>query len=135
PPNHTIFPYTTLFRSPLIQWDNCLDCDISPKEIEKYTTRHTLSITLDKQSYTSRELGKYIGITCALLGILAGLIMVYLKRRNEKLLAEKETQKNITKLQLNSIRSQLNPHFLFNALSGIQNLMNKNEIDNATKYL
>lgn len=120
---------------PLIQWDNCLDCDISPKEIEKYTTRHTLSITMDKQSYTSRELGKYIGITCALLGTLAGLIMVYIKRRNKKLLAEKETQKNSTKLQLNSIRSQLNPHFLFNALSGIQNLMNKNETDNANKYL
>ncbi|WP_317246740.1 sensor histidine kinase [Pontibacter sp. E15-1] len=33
------------------------------------------------------------------------------------------------------MRSQLNPHFLFNALSGIQNLMNKNEIDNANKYL
>ncbi|WP_293300937.1 histidine kinase [Pedobacter sp. UBA4863] len=44
-------------------------------------------------------------------------------------------QKEIAKLQLNSIRSQLNPHFLFNALSGIQNLINKNEIDNANKYL
>ena len=41
----------------------------------------------------------------------------------------------VAKLQLNSIRSQLNPHFLFNALSGIQNLMNKNEIDNANNYL
>ncbi|MNL29701.1 Sensor histidine kinase YehU [compost metagenome] len=41
----------------------------------------------------------------------------------------------MAKLQLNSIRSQLNPHFLFNALSGIQNLMNKNETDNANKYL
>ncbi|WP_196935723.1 sensor histidine kinase [Sphingobacterium hungaricum] len=50
-------------------------------------------------------------------------------------MVEKELQKNIVKLQLNSIRSQLNPHFLFNALSGIQNLMNKNEIDNANKYL
>src|SRR5690606_3874235 len=29
----------------------------------------------------------------------------------------------------------LNPHFLFNALSGIQNLMHKNETDNANKYL
>src|SRR5690606_11617278 len=77
---------------PLIRWDKCFDCDISPKEIEKYTTKHTLSITLDKQSYTSGELGKYIGVTCALLGTLAGLIMVYIKRRNKKLLAEKETQ-------------------------------------------
>ncbi len=44
-------------------------------------------------------------------------------------------QKEIAKLQLNSVRSQLNPHFIFNALAGIQNLMNKNEIDNANKYL
>src|SRR5690606_5158851 len=44
-------------------------------------------------------------------------------------------QKNTARLKLTSIRSQLNPHFLFNALAGIQNLMNKNEIDNANKYL
>ena len=58
-----------------------------------------------------------------------------MRKRNKKKLAENEQQKNIAKLQLNSIRSQLNPHFMFNALSGIQNLMNKNEIDNANKYL
>ena len=57
------------------------------------------------------------------------------KKRDKKRLAEKEQQKNTAKLQLNSIRSQLNPHFLFNALAGIQNLMNRNEIDKANKYL
>src|SRR5690606_4715961 len=61
--------------------------------------------------------------------------LYFTKKRNKKKLAENEQQKNTAKLQLNSIRSQLNPHFLFNALSGIQNLMNKNEIDNANKYL
>lgn len=45
------------------------------------------------------------------------------------------SQREIVQLQLAPVRSQLNPHFLFNALSGIQNLMNKNEIDNANKYL
>jgi two-component system LytT family sensor kinase len=38
-------------------------------------------------------------------------------------------------LQLQSIRSRLNPHFIFNALAGIQSLMNKNEVENANKYL
>ncbi|MGH2624210.1 MAG: sensor histidine kinase, partial [Sphingobacterium sp.] len=120
---------------PLIKWDNCLDCDFSAEYIEKFISRYTLSITLDEQSYSKAELGKYIGISCAVLGVLAGLIMVYIKQRNRKLLAEKETEKNTAKLQLNSIRSQLNPHFLFNSLSGIQNLMNKKEIENANKYL
>ncbi len=141
-------PYVTIDKSvfkesgsyeiiiqPLINWDSCLDCDFSPDEIEKYTTRHTLSVSLDKQSYTAGELGKYIGISCSLLGVSVGLIMVYIKQRNKKLLAEKDAQKNVAKLQLNSIRAQLNPHFLFNALSGIQNLMNNKEIDNANRYL
>ncbi len=64
------------------------------------------------------------------------LVILYLtKKRNKKKLIEKDQEGSMIKLQLNSIRSQLNPHFLFNALSGIQNLINKNEIDSANKYL
>jgi two-component system LytT family sensor kinase len=62
------------------------------------------------------------------------IIFVYYIR--QKVLLAKETQNRKTAaLQLQSIRSQLNPHFIFNALAGIQNLMNKNEVENANKYL
>ncbi|KQC01988.1 sensor histidine kinase [Pedobacter sp. Hv1] len=120
---------------PAIKWSNCLDCDISPREIEKYITRHTLSITLDEESYSKKELLIYTLIVAFAIGLVFLVILYFTKKRNKTKLAEKEQQKNTAKLQLNSIRSQLNPHFLFNALSGIQNLMNKNEIDNANKYL
>jgi hypothetical protein len=43
--------------------------------------------------------------------------------------------KEQTTLKLKSIRSQLNPHFMFNALGSIQGLMNKNEIEAANNYL
>ncbi len=36
---------------------------------------------------------------------------------------------------MQGIRSQLSPHFVFNALAGIQNLMNKQETGKATNYL
>lgn len=120
---------------PLIKWTGCRNCDISAKEIEKYTTRHTLSITLEEENYTKKELLIYTLIVASALGLVFLVILYFIKKRNKKKLAEKEQQKNIAKLKLNSIRSQLSPHFLFNALSGIQNLMNKNEIDNANKYL
>lgn len=120
---------------PLIDWDNCLNCDIAPEEIEKYATRHTLAITLDEENYSQKELLVYTLIAVFSIGLVFLIILYFIKKRNKKRLAEKEQQKNTAKLQLNSIRSQLNPHFLFNALSGIQNLMNKNEIDNANKYL
>ncbi|TCC98548.1 sensor histidine kinase [Pedobacter hiemivivus] len=120
---------------PLIKWTGCMDCDISAKDIEKYITRHTLSITVDEENYTKKELFIYAFIVAFAIGLAFLVILYFTKKRNKKKLAEKEQQKNMAKLQLNSIRSQLNPHFLFNALSGIQNLMNKNEIDNANKYL
>jgi len=55
--------------------------------------------------------------------------------RNKSKLTEQEEQKETAQIQLSAVRSQLNPHFLFNALSGIQNLMNKNEVDQANRYL
>jgi cbb3-type cytochrome oxidase subunit 3 len=125
---------------PMIRWDISLDddlfkYDISPQEIEKYTARYTLAITLGQESYTKKEVFAYTFIATFFIGLFFLVILYFVKKRNKKKLAEKEAQKNIAKLQLNSIRSQLNPHFLFNALSGIQNLMNKNETDHANKYL
>lgn len=120
---------------PLIKWTGCIDCDISPKEIEKYTTRYALAITLDEENYTKKELFIYSLIAAFSIGLAFMVILYLIKKRSKQKLTEEERQKNTARLQLNSIRSQLNPHFLFNALSGIQNLMNKNETDNANKYL
>lgn len=44
-------------------------------------------------------------------------------------------KKEKAQLQLDAVRSQLNPHFLFNALAGIQNLMNTNQTEQANRYL
>ena len=120
---------------PSINWKNCLSCDITSEQIEEYISRYTLSITLDEENYTKKELFIYSLIAAFTVGLAFLIILYFIKKRNKKTLAENEQQKNIAKLQLTSIRSQLNPHFLFNALSGIQNLMNKNETDNANKYL
>lgn len=120
---------------PLIKWDDCLNCDISPEEIERYVTRHTLSITLEEESYSKKDFILYGLIICAVFGAIGGAALTYIKKKEAKKLVQQYKEKEIVELQLSSVRSQLNPHFLFNALAGIQNLMNKNEIDNANKYL
>jgi two-component sensor histidine kinase len=61
--------------------------------------------------------------------LLAGLLIyrrrsIKSKRRREQL-----------SLEIKSIRSQLNPHFIFNALSSIQGLINKHDIAAANRYL
>ncbi|SEM83661.1 Histidine kinase-, DNA gyrase B-, and HSP90-like ATPase [Mucilaginibacter gossypiicola] len=72
-------------------------------------------------------------ITAIAFLVLTGYYIIRI--RNKRKLAEQKRQKDIAQLQLEAVRSQLNPHFLFNALSGIQNLMNKAEIDQANRYL
>lgn len=121
---------------PFIKWIGCIDCDISPKEMEKYTTRCTLSINLEEENYTAKELISSGILFSIIIGaITGGTTVLFMNRRKIKKVAEQAKQKEIAQLQLNSVRSQLNPHFLFNALAGIQNLMNKNEIENANRYL
>ena len=77
------------------------------------------------------------------LVFLACLILyLYFKRRlqsehvknnliAQKMQLEKELQQSI----LTSIKSQMNPHFLFNALNTVQSYIYTNEKENATKYL
>ncbi|MGF7081242.1 sensor histidine kinase [Mucilaginibacter sp. UYCu711] len=62
------------------------------------------------------------------------MFMMYRRKQRQKLAREAQS-KQIAMLQLQSVRAQLNPHFIFNALAGIQNLINKNEIEDANKYL
>ncbi|RZK36911.1 MAG: sensor histidine kinase [Pedobacter sp.] len=121
---------------PSIKLDGCLNCDISAKEIEEYTARYKLSVTLEEEKFFStKQLFTYLGYFGGLIGLLVGLIGVYIKRKNKRKVKYEQHQKELAQLKLDYVRSQLNPHFLFNALAGIQNLMNKNEIDQANRYL
>ncbi len=81
--------------------------------------------------FTFRQLLFYICLPLLVCGII---FSYYYLKQTRKLF--KETQeKQIAAIQLNSVRSQLNPHFIFNALSGIQNFINKNNVSAANLYL
>jgi hypothetical protein len=74
-------------------------------------------------------------------GYAAGFILVFAVLfflyyfRNKRHLETSLREKQLATLQLKSIRSQLNPHFMFNALSSIQSLMNREEVGRARHFL
>lgn len=52
------------------------------------------------------------------------VIWIYLERRQRLLQEEIDTKSTITELQLSSIQSQMNPHFMFNAMSVLIHMIN-----------
>ena len=67
--------------------------------------------------------------TCALL-----LFEAY-RGRKRRQLARQEEQRRTAIQSLQSVQAQLNPHFIFNALTSIQGLVNRGDIDGANQYL
>lgn len=76
-------------------------------------------------------------IVCfAFVALLLALGYILVRYRRQKLsLRKANTKFEQTAGELKSIHALLNPHFTFNALSSIQSLINKNDIDSANKYL
>src|SRR5262249_320632 len=76
-----------------------------------------------------------------LVASLLGFIIyknLALKRKNEdveNLQKEAGLQEHVTELEMEALRSQMNPHFIFNCLSSINRFILKNEPDAASGYL
>ena len=77
-----------------------------------------------------------------LIIILASTMIVYrnilLKRKNERLEIQKkqsEFQYKTTELEMQALRAQMNPHFIFNCLSSINSFILKNQTAAASDYL
>lgn len=70
-----------------------------------------------------------------------GLLSVFLFSRwrlyrdRRKLVKEKVLNKRLAELELNALRAQMNPHFVFNALGAIQYFIQTHEAEAADNYL
>ncbi|SDC64738.1 sensor histidine kinase [Niabella drilacis] len=64
--------------------------------------------------------------------VVSGVGFLFINRRRLRA-AQQKAQK--TRLELQAIQSQLNPHFMFNALGSVQYLMHNNEKQKADHYL
>lgn len=73
----------------------------------------------------------------AIIGMAAigFLLLLWRSKKQAGKLRMQGTQKQLVQTELRSIRSQFNPHFVFNALSSIQALITRNDPENASRYL
>lgn len=67
--------------------------------------------------------------------LLAFSFFLWYHAYNRRKLKKAAYHQRVKQIQLQSIRSQLNPHFVFNALSSIRHLVHKNHVQLAENYL
>lgn len=74
----------------------------------------------------------FLILLAAIIWILANWRTKQIKYQERKRL---EIAEKIAELELKALRSQMNPHFIFNAMNSIQNYMLDNDVDTALSYL
>lgn len=70
-----------------------------------------------------------------LFTLLGGLIYMIRRTELEKKIKKINEQKQLAEFELYALRSQMNPHFVFNSLNAIQYYITKNDIELSEKYL
>ena len=105
-------------------------------------------LLLEQQNFRRENLTKKF-LIAGLLGLFVLGIIVFrsilLKRKLEsekRFLAEKELQlqklqneRRITDMEMMALRSQMNPHFIFNCLNSINRFVLRNDTESASNYL
>lgn len=73
----------------------------------------------------------YYSIIIVVVGIIFLIVIIRIKRKNKRLRQKFEMEKNLIELEQKALRLQMNPHFIFNVLNSIHNLIILNDPDKA----
>lgn len=95
------------------------------------------SIAVEKIRNEKQQANNFLLMGLILVVMASMFLYFYLRQRNEKKRAveKAETVHQMAELELQSLRSQLNPHFMFNSLNSIQTLIMKEQTDKSQTYL
>ena len=93
---------------------------------------------LINQNVGSSNLGAVLfGLLTGLLStiLVFGVIWYFIRIRQKRKAKIDSLLKRLRETELKAIKAQMNPHFLFNSLNSIQNLINQKNIEAANMYL
>lgn len=104
---------------------------------DKHIMRLNQQVLMTENKLARNKLLLIISALSALLAIAIGVIL-YIGRKQLKLKEEKEKvqlQKRAMELQQQLLRTQMEPHFIFNTLAALQGYIRVEEKDKALRYL
>lgn len=94
-----------------------------------YSNVETIQLTIKPSFFSSTP----FYLLCAALGLfISGLVLRYNNRRRRNMF---NNEMNYLQLEHKAVNSLLNPHFIFNSINNIQNLVNTGSKEQANEYL
>ena len=100
------------------------------------TTTKTVYILVENPFYKTWwfTILSFLILICLII-ILFNIRLKKIRKKQQRLLEKERLQKQLASSKLESLQSQMNPHFTFNALNSIQNLVLKGSKEQAYNYL
>ncbi|ARN70806.1 hypothetical protein BST91_03660 [Nonlabens tegetincola] len=77
----------------------------------------------------------YVFCGLGMIGLVVTITRFFSKKSQEKKNQELKQSQQLSDLQLKALRSQMNPHFVFNSLNAIQYYINENDFETSDTYL
>lgn len=96
-------------------------------------TVHRISIKVKEKSPSNIWLK--VAVAIAILSLLFAFWGMYKRIKHAKEMRQLTLNKEETESKLQLLSGQLNPHFLFNSLNSVQNLINKQDTEQASLYV
>jgi LytS/YehU family sensor histidine kinase len=113
----------------------------SDKKVSTMETARALEAQRRTEAESETQKQKFIMNSIAggsgLLVVFAIFGFVFYKRKRDAEQKQKETKLhlNVSEMEMKALRSQMNPHFVFNALQSIQTFLIRNKSEDANHYL
>ena len=106
------------------------------RELEKKYESQLKSRTIEEQKHRIAEDDRQkqyllLGIAGLVVISVLGAFLFYVNRKRK----EGILNQSIAESEMKALRAQMNPHFIFNSLNAIQQMVNNHEYDNASRYL
>ncbi|WP_198672993.1 tetratricopeptide repeat-containing sensor histidine kinase [Algoriphagus litoralis] len=105
------------------------------KELKEAFESEKQLLELEKESEQLKASLYLLGIGAVLLFGGGGFWAFRQQARNKRQKLESELRAQMAELELKALKAQMNPHFIFNALSSISNFLLKNQPEEADRYL